>query len=68
MYIGRYIFLHNYRFVSPVPQDVGFLDPNLDLQNMRIHGAKYQPKTAKKMLLSKPKSELLKKNEMTKIS
>ena len=33
--------LHNYRFVSPVPQDGGFLDPNPDLQNMRIHGAKY---------------------------
>ena len=28
-----------------------------------IQGAKYQPKTAKKMLLSKPNSELLKKRD-----
>ena len=40
-------------------------------KNMRIQGAKYQPKTAKKIknkTLSKPKSELLKKRKIIKIS
>ena len=52
------------------PQDFGFLDPDPDPQKyadprIRIQGAKYQPKTAKKkILLSKPKSELFKKERL----
>ena len=52
------------------PQDFGFLDPNPDPQKyadpwIRIQGAKYQPKTATtKNLLSKPKTELLKKERL----
>ena len=46
------------------PQDFGFLDPDPQKYadpRIRIQGAKYRPRTAKKNLLSKPKSELLKK-------
>ena len=45
------------------PQDFGILDLNPQKYadpRIRIQGVKYQPKTAKKMLLLKPKSELLK--------
>ena len=36
---------------------------------MRIHGAKYEPKTEEKQIsLSKPKSELLEKEKLLKIS
>ena len=38
-------------------------------KNMRIHGAKYEPKTEEKQIsLSKPKSELLEKEKLLKIS
>ena len=40
------------------PQDFGFLDPQKYTDPDQ--GAKYQPKTAKKYLFSKPKSELMK--------
>jgi len=54
------------------PQDFGFLDPNPQRYAdplLRIKGVKYQPKTEKKtFLLLKPKSELLKKREIIKIS
>ena len=51
------------------PKDFGFLDPDPEPNpqkyvdpRIRIQGAKYQPKTEeKKILLSKPKSEPLKK-------
>ena len=33
-------------------------------QQIRIQGAKYQPKTAKKIFFSKPKSECLKKERL----
>ena len=49
------------------PQDFGFLDPDPQKYadpRIRIQGAKYQPKTAKKNLLSKPKSELFKKERL----
>ena len=50
------------------PQDFGFLDPDPQKYadpRIRIQGAKYQPKTAtKKNLISKPKSELLKKERI----
>ena len=49
------------------PQDFGFLVPDPQKYadpRIRIQGAKYQPKTATtKNLLSKPKSELLKKRD-----
>ena len=50
------------------PQDFGFLDPDPDQQKygdprIRIQGAKYQQNPAKKNLLSKPKSKLLKKKQ-----
>jgi len=53
------------------PQDFGFLDPDPQKyadQWIMIQGAKYQPKTAKKknFFLSKPKSELLKKERLQK--
>ena len=49
------------------PTDFDFLDPNWqkysDLR-IRIQGARYQPKTEeKKLLISKPKSELLKRRD-----
>ena len=52
------------------PTDFDFLDPNWqkysDLR-IRIQGARYQPKTEeKKLLISKPKSELLKKRDFKK--
>ena len=55
------------------PQDFGLLDPDPDPQKyadprIRIQGAKYQPKTAQKNLLSKPKSELLKKERLKKLT
>ena len=54
------------------PQDFGFLDPDPQKYadpRSRIQVAKYQPKTEeKKILLSKAKSELLKKSEIIKIS
>ena len=49
------------------PQDFGFLDPDPQKYvdpRFRIQGTKYQPKTAKKKLITKPKSELLKKREI----
>ena len=51
--------------------DFGFLDPDpkkYAKTRIRIQGAKYQPKSAKKkqILLLKPKSELLKKERLKK--
>ena len=49
------------------PQDFGFLDPDPQKYadpRIRIQGAKYRPRTAKKNLLSKPKSEPLKKERL----
>ena len=43
------------------PEDFGFLEPNPHKYadpGIRIQEAKYQPKTAKKCLLSKPKFKL----------
>ena len=48
MYIGRYIFLHNYRFVSSVPQDFGFLVPNPDPQKYADPRGKISTKNGKK--------------------
>ena len=52
------------------PEDFGFLDPDPQkyaYPRIRIQGAKYQPNCKKNVLLSKPKSELLKKIESIKI-
>ena len=49
------------------PQDFGFLDPDPQKYadpRIGFQGAKYQPKTATKNLLSNPKSELLKKERL----
>ena len=55
------------------PPDFGFLDPDPDPQKyadprIRIQVVKNQPKTVKKISLLKPKSELLKKRNIKKIS
>ena len=53
------------------PQDFGFLDPDPQKYadpRIRSQRVKHRPKTAKKNLLQKPKSERLKKREIIKIS
>jgi len=58
------------RTISPSAYDPDPLDPQKYADpRIQIQGAKYQPKTAKKtVLLLNPKSELLKKRDIIKIS
>ena len=53
------------------PQHFGFLDPDPQMYadpRIQIQRSKYQQKLQKNLLLSKPKSELLKKERLSNIS